>query len=141
MRAAVASAAQSGATLKGVRQFSRYGLIGIVNTAFGLGTTIGLQYVAGLGPYAANAGGYAVGLTTSFLLNRAWTFQVYSQPALRFIRFALAFGLAYLANLAALAILVDRVGPLLAQVGAMGVYSALFFILCRNLVFSDRLAS
>jgi putative flippase GtrA len=120
------------------RQLMRYGLVGVANTIVGFGVILALQKFAGLDPYSANAGGYAVGLATSFLLNRAWTFQVSDRPAGRLLRFMLVFAISYTANLGTLALLLDSAGAALAQAVAVVVYSTIFFVLCRVYVFSPQ---
>ena len=54
--------------------FVRYSAVGIINTIVGYGTILLLHSLASLGTYLANAGGYLVGLSVSFILNRSWTF-------------------------------------------------------------------
>lgn len=117
-------------------QALRYGLVGVANTIVGLGTILALQGLAGWGPFAANAGGYATGLATSFLLNRAWTFGARDRAGRRLLHFLLAFGAAYTANLLVLALLLNPLGHLVAQLVAMATYTVLFFILCRRMVFA-----
>jgi putative flippase GtrA len=119
-------------------QLMRYGLVGVANTFVGLGVILILQMLAGLDPYSANAGGYAVGLATSFLLNRAWTFRVSDRPADRLLRFMLAFAISYTANLGTLALLINPVGMVAAQAVAVVVYSTIFFVFCRVYVFAPQ---
>lgn len=120
-------------------QSLRYGLVGMANTVIGLGVILALQ-AAGLSPYSANAGGYAAGLACSFLLNRAWTFDVCDRPAQRFLRFLVAFAPSYALNLVVLAILIVPLGHAVAQALAMVAYSGLFFALCRSVVFTSGTA-
>jgi putative flippase GtrA len=120
------------------KQLVRYGLVGVANTAVGLGVILILQMLLGLDPYSANAGGYAVGLAVSFLLNRAWTFQVSDRPAGRLSRFMLAFAISYAANLGTLTLLIDPVGMVAAQAVAVVVYSTIFFVFCRVYVFAPQ---
>jgi len=51
----------------------RFALVGILNTALSLGTIYLLQNGLGVDYRAANAIGYALGIITSFVLNRIWT--------------------------------------------------------------------
>jgi putative flippase GtrA len=119
-----------------LQQMARYGLVGVANTAVGLGTILALQNLAGIDPFAANPIGYAVGLATSFLLNRIWTFRARDRAAERLVRFLLAFGVAYGANLLTLALLIEPAGASAAQICATVVYSVLFFVLCRAAVYA-----
>ncbi|WP_232277543.1 GtrA family protein [Paenibacillus sp. 481] len=55
--------------------FSRYALIGIVNTIVGLGTIYIFLYVFGWSHLASTFTGNAVGIGCSYVLNRRYTFQ------------------------------------------------------------------
>ncbi|MDR2734867.1 MAG: GtrA family protein [Spirochaetota bacterium] len=61
----------------------RFGLVGLLNTTLGLGTIYLLQNGLGVDYRIANAIGYALGILTSFILNRIWTFKSTDAPALR----------------------------------------------------------
>jgi len=115
----------------------RYAVVGVLNTAIGLGTILVLQAATALGPYWCNACGYAAGLLVSFLINRAWTFGTRDRAIERAVRFLLAFAVAYAANLAMLFASVTylHLGVVVAQVAANIVYSLLFFALCKLVVF------
>jgi putative flippase GtrA len=117
----------------------RFLLVGVVNTAFGLGTIFALKALAGWGDVPANVAGYAVGLCVSFVLNRHWTFAHRGdwRPAL--VRFLLVFAVAYVANLAVLLALRDPagVGNHAAHVAGMVVYTVIFFVGSRAFAFRD----
>lgn len=115
----------------------RFLAVGVANTAVGLGTTWALMGLAGLGEGPANAGGYAVGLTCSFLLNRRWTFAHEGAVLPALLRFLLVFGVAYLANLAAVLFAVRGLGvnPYLAQLFGIPPYTALFYLGSRHFAF------
>ncbi|NLS08331.1 GtrA family protein [Rhizobium sp. P32RR-XVIII] len=119
-----------------LKQLMRYGLVGVANTIVGFGAILILQMLFGLDPYSANAVGYAIGLATSFVLNRIWTFQVSDRPVGRLLRFVLAFAISYTANLGTLTLLLDSVGAVAAQAVAAIVYSTVFFVCCRAYVFA-----
>jgi putative flippase GtrA len=119
-------------------QLVRYGAVGVINTIVGFGAIIVLQTFIGLDPYSANAGGYCIGLATSFVLNRIWTFQVRDRPAGRLLRFVLAFAISYTANFATLSLLLGAIDAVRAQAIAAIVYSLVFFLLCRAYVFAGR---
>lgn len=119
-----------------LKQLLRYGLVGVANTIVGFGAILVLQILVGLDPYSANAGGYAIGLATSFALNRVWTFQVSDRPVGRLLRFVLAFAMSYAANLSTLTLLLSSAGAVAAQAAAAVVYSTVFFVLCRSYVFA-----
>ena len=95
----------------------------------------------GWGDYAANAAGYGVGLTASYLLNRRFTFVV-KTPATpgEMIRFAGAGLGAYAVNLVILtsARSVGYAANPWAQACAMAGYSVTFFLISRFIVFSQN---
>lgn len=117
----------------------RFGLVGLVNTAVGLSAIYFLSWAVGLPPLAANAGGYIIGFTISFLLNRRWTFgDRTSSGALP--RYLLVFCVSYCLNAI---VLLALIGPLgihenLAQLAAVCAYSLCFFVLCRIYVFKSE---
>ena len=115
----------------------RFLAVGVVNTLVGLGTTYALMGLAGFGEAPANAGGYAVGLTCSFLLNRRWTFAHEGPVLPALLRFGLVFGVAYLANLATVLTAVRGLGlnPYLAQALGVPPYTALFYLGSRYFAF------
>jgi len=117
-------------------QLSRYGLVGIVNVAIGFAVIAILTY-SHVSPLLANAGGYAAGLTTSFFLNRGFTFGAGKRTG-TFLPFLLSFIVCYLANLAALytSLPLARIQPLLPQLIGMLTYNVLFFVLMRQWVFA-----
>ena len=120
--------------------FLRYCAVGLVNSAVGYAVIL-LGLRLGLGDYAANAIGYAVGLALSYILQRCWAFAVTTPPSWREgARFLAAASLAYAANLAVLhtARAMGHVGSPLAQAAAMIAYSLSFFALSRFVVFAGR---
>jgi len=118
-------------------QLLRFLLVGVANTAVGLGCIWALIGLAGWADLPANATGYAVGLASSFVLNRRWTFAHRGAlwPALW--RFVLVFGVAYAANVAALLALGEGLGlnRYLAHALATVPYTLLFFAGSRLFAF------
>jgi len=122
-----------------IGQAGRFGASGLVNTALGvfvifLLTALGLNYVL------ANAGGYLVGLMTSFLLNKHWTFRAKGDQKGELIRFLAVFAVGYLVNIAAVAFAVEILGwrALVAQLVGVACYVALSFLGMKFLVFVDK---
>ena len=126
----------------GVRQLVVFGLVGVANTAVGLGTIVLMQTVIGLDPFVANPIGYAAGLVNSFAMNRAFTFRDGDRSPAAATRFLLAFAVAYAANYATLAALIGAfpAHPLAWQVVAMVLYTLVFFVLAKWFVFRERRA-
>lgn len=119
-----------------LRQLVSFALVGVVNTALSL-SVIWLAGALGAGPYLANAAGYAVGLTNSFVMNRAVTFRQTAQSPGAPLRFMLAFCVAYLVNLALLTVglYIDPTREFLWQLPAMVGYTLAFFVLSKWFVF------
>lgn len=118
-------------------QLLRFLLVGLANTAVGLGSIWALIGLAGWNDVPANATGYAVGLTCSFLLNRRWTFAHRGPVWPALWRFLLVFGVAYAANLACMFTLRDALGMdrYLAHAVATVPYTLLFFVGSRLFAF------
>lgn len=124
----------------GIRlQFSRFVAVGILNTGIGLAVIFAAKALLGWNDLAANAFGYAVGLCASFVLNRAWTFRDRGRVGPALLRFLIAFGLAYLVNLATVFGLRDVVGidSYVAQAAGVVPYTVLFFVASRAFVFLE----
>lgn len=121
-------------------QVARFLLVGVANTLVGLAVIFAAKALAGAGDLAANASGYAVGLTLSFALNRSWTFRDRGRLSPAALRFMLAFALAYLANLATVFGLRDLAGvdSYVAQAAGVVPYTALFFLASRAFVFREH---
>ena len=121
-------------------QLLRFLAVGVVNTAVGLGTIFALKALAGWGDIPANVAGYAVGLITSFVLNRQWTFRHQGAWAGALLRFVAVFGVAYTANLLVLLHLRDAwgVNAYLAHALATIPYTVLFFAGSRWFAFRAR---
>lgn len=118
-------------------QAIRFGLVGVANTGVGLGTIYACLFLLGWSDLAANLAGYSLGLIQSFALNRRWTFRSSARLTPAFLRFVAAFGLAYGVNLAlVLALRRENVPPAMAHAAGMVVYTLVFFLLSRRLVFT-----
>jgi len=123
-----------------MKQLSRFVLVGALNTLLGYAVIFGCMYVAGLGPEISNVLGYAVGLLTSYVLNRTFTFGSRARVGREAFRFVTVFLAAYALNFAVLLILVRVAGmhagasQLLAGVFYLGA----FYLLSRHFVFAAR---
>jgi putative flippase GtrA len=120
-------------------QLVRYALVGVLNTGVGYAVIFLCMGVFGWNHVVSNVAGYAVGLATSFLLNRNFTFRSTGAARAELKRFLLIFAVSYLANLAVLVLLVDVMGISSGwtQLIAGIVYSVLFFLLSKYYVFID----
>ena len=124
----------SGMTLGSVCKFLS---VGMVNTAVGLGVIYGAKWFGGWHDGAANFAGYSVGLVTSFVLNRNWTFRHSGSWGGAALRFLLTFAVAYVVNLGIVLVLVDVFGwnGYLAQLFGIPPYTFLFYLGSRYFAF------
>lgn len=115
----------------------RYIAVGVVNTGVGLGTIYLGMYALGLSAEAANLVGYCVGIVTSFVLNKYWTFGNFAAARMQFVRFVGVMGVAYLVNLAAVEICMRLLGiaPYLAQPAGILPYTLVGYLGCRHFAF------
>ena len=94
------------------------------------------MYALRLSPEASNVIGYVVGLTTSYLLNRIFTFRSGGRKLPEFARFVMIFLISFAANFVALtALLHVAVHPIASQLIAGVIYVATSYLLNRSFVF------
>ncbi|MBH0113721.1 GtrA family protein [Novosphingobium sp. YJ-S2-02] len=122
----------------------RFVAVGALNTAIGYGFILG-GLLLGLGDYAANLCGFVLSVPVSYLTHRWLTFRARHRASrAEMLRYALVFALAYLANLAVIAIgrevgmAQGIAGQALVQAGAVGTYAVVLFVLSRLIVFPSR---
>ncbi|MCD8172756.1 MAG: GtrA family protein [Alistipes sp.] len=123
-----------------VRQFMRFVLVGLLNTAIGLGVTYILMGAFSVDYRLANAAGYGVGVLNSFFWNKLWVFGSRNSGAAReFIIFIIIFVICYGLQYWLLTLSVGRLGMnrYLAQLLAMGFYTVLSFVLNRTVTFAS----
>lgn len=87
-------------------QFSRFLTVGVFNTLLGYAVIFVAMYGFGISPEMSNVLGFSVGLVSSFLLSRKFTFRSEGKANAELIRFLIVFLFAYLLNLAILHLLV-----------------------------------
>jgi putative flippase GtrA len=116
----------------------RFAAVGVANTAIGLTAIYVVMFFFQTGPAIANAVGYAIGLSMSFLLNRSWTFGSTQSVSLLLPRFLTVVTVSYLLNLGAVlaATSLAAADPYFAQVLGVGIYTTCVFFGCRRLVFA-----
>lgn len=120
-----------------MQQFARFIVVGVFNTLYGFAIIFGCMYWLGLSAYVSNVIGYACGLITSYVLNRAFTFQSRTRGPSEAIRFLAVFGVAYLANLGLLYACVQwlEMNEGLSQIVAGVAYVGVSFLLNKYYVF------
>ena len=119
---------------------SRFGAVGLLNTLLSLSIMMGLEVALGTAPALANAAGYAVGLTSGFLLSRRFVFRSAAASRATAPRYLLTVLGGFCLNQMVLAELGARLGPggwahLIAQLCAMASYTLSVFLVCRFWVF------
>lgn len=117
----------------------RFAMVGVLNTA--LGYSIILAALAlGCSDLAANGLGYAGGLVLGFVLNSRWTFSTNASMRKRSIaRYAVAFAIAYAANLMAIAggLSLGYQNNPFVHLGGICLYTAVFYIASSRFVFVE----
>lgn len=109
--------------------FSKYILVGIINTAITALLILLLMYL-GLGVYTSNAFGYVAGIIVSFIFNTLFTFST-KLTWKRFIKFIINCGICYVVNLVViyLVLFINNEWIYFAQLCGMGAYTVSGFIL------------
>ncbi len=117
-------------------QLLRYGLVGLASNG-----VLYLAYLAltsvGVGAKLAMSLLYAVGVAQTFFFNKRWSFRHEGAHRATFVRYCASYVIGYAVNLAALHLLVDRLGlPHQVVQGVMIlVIAALLFLLQKLWVF------
>ena len=92
-----------------VGQLTRYGVVGLLSNAVGYLLYLALT-AAGMGPKLAMTLLYALGVVQTFFFNKRWSFRHGGTHGPAFVRYCASYALGYGLNLAALWVLVDRLG-------------------------------
>ncbi len=91
-------------------QLGRFLSVGMLNGLISLLSIYACKGFFHIGDVAANAIGYAAGLTTSFMLNSRWTFAYRGPQLPALIKFLLVAAVAYGMNLLTVVVLIDYFG-------------------------------
>ena len=118
------------------RLFSRFVVVGIINTALGLGVIFAAS--AFVDAFLANLVGYLLIVPVSFLTHRNLSFRDQGKRWSAFWRYIPTIGVGYAANLATLTIALKFVHPLLAQTLAIGSHVAITYVLSHVFVFLNH---
>jgi putative flippase GtrA len=119
---------------------ARFGGAGLITTAVGLALILALDVGLGVDRRLANAAGYLVGAGLGLLLQKTFVFRQTTPVRGATGRYVAVMVFAFALNqavltLAGLALPQDRLGHTLAQLLAMGTYTATQFALFRFWVF------
>jgi putative flippase GtrA len=124
-------------------RFLRFALVGVAGFLVDASVVAVLIRVFAIGPYQARIGSYLFAVTTTWWLNRRFTFRSTSPPARELAAFALTNALGALVNLSVYAAIIAWCGSLgWIPVAAVAVGSlmglCINFLLSSKIVFSAR---
>ncbi len=129
-----------------VQQFARFGAVGMVGTVVDIATVYAAM--ATLGLYAAGLLAYFTAVTTTWALNRAWTFAGRGNGSLvrQWMLFVAANGVGFVLNRGTFVLLVLMVPacaqhPIIAILAGVGAGMFANFNLSRRVVFRPQLTS
>ena len=114
--------------------------MGLLNTAISLSIIMALEQGLGTAPALANAAGFAVGITSGFVLSRRFVFRSAAGPRATAPRYLLTVSAGFCLNQLVLAQATTLLGGggvnhLAAQVCGMASYTVSVFLVCRYWVF------
>lgn len=120
--------------------FFRFLTVGIFNTVLGYIVIFVCMYLINISPETSNIIGYSVGLMSSYLLNRNYTFKSSAKKIPELTRFLIVFLLSYGANYYALLVMVYKldIHEGVSQVCSGAIYVATSFILNKVFVFKEN---
>lgn len=110
-----------------LKQLSRFGMIGILNTILGYGLFV--MFLNWCSYFWALVFSHIIAVTHSYLWNRFWTFKSYRNPLKEFIKFNSVYLMVFFANAIALFILVDALNfdPRIGQLFALPIITIISF--------------
>ncbi|MEM3845541.1 MAG: GtrA family protein [Candidatus Parvarchaeota archaeon] len=119
--------------------FSKYLLVGLMNTIVGYGIIFSLMYV-GVSPEVSNIIGYAIGITVSYVLNKIYTFKSKAHPKKEFPKFVASLLAAYGLNFVTLVICVRilHINAYVSQIISGAVYTLSGFVFVRYFAFKGE---
>lgn len=82
--------------ISGIRQFLKFGLVGILNTVIGTAVMFFSYNVLGLGYWLSSALNYIVGSICSYVLNKRFTFESRRKSKSEIFRFIINISTCYL---------------------------------------------
>ena len=118
-------------------QLGKFLSVGMLNMLVGLLVIYACKWFFHAGDAAANAIGYAAGLTTSFTLNSRWTFAYRGRQLPALIKFLLVAAVAYGMNLLTVLVLIHYAGMNAYIAQAMGIppYTLTTYLASKFIVF------
>lgn len=125
--------------LAGIRQLTRYAMIGIVSNSLGYVVYLLLTFFL-VGPKIAMTLVYLTGATVGYVGNRQWTFTHKGKILPTLIKYCLAHALGYTINFIILYVFVDRLlyPHQAVQFVAILVVAGILFFVFKKFVFADK---
>lgn len=119
-------------------QIARFAIVGLISNAILYVAYLILTFL-GLGHKTTMSMLFAVGVTQTFFLNRRWTFGHSGSTQRAYVRYWVAYGIAYFLDLIMLALFVDLLGykHQIVQGLLAIVIAAMMFFLQKFWVFRD----
>ena len=119
------------------KTFVRFLFVGVLNTIIGYSVIMVLFHLVGLTYGVSYFLSYVVGVVISFFLNRQFVFFSKNHKLYEFFRFLIAFGISYIVSYIFLYLFVEYqiLGENIAFLGGMVIYSILFYLLNKYIVF------
>jgi len=123
-----------------LNELFRFGLVGVLNSLFGLFCIYSFKFLLAFPDIIANATGYFFGLILSFFLNSRWVFVHDRSEKAAAIRFGIVFLVSYVIN-AIVMISWIKFCPKYynySHVAGFFAYSIVFFILSKFWTFKNH---
>ncbi len=119
------------------KTFVRFLFVGVLNTIIGYSIIMVLFHLVGLTYGVSYFLSYVVGVVISFFLNRQFVFFSKNHKLYEFFRFLIAFGISYIVSYIFLYLFVEYqiLGENIAFLGGMVIYSTVFYLLNKYIVF------
>jgi putative flippase GtrA len=114
-----------------MNQFSRFIMVGVLNTLLGYSIIFVCMYLAKMTPETSNVSGYVVGLIVSYILNRNFTFKSKQDRRGEILRFLVVFIISYVSNFVVLIILIHGIG---LHKGVSQVFAGVVYVLASYLM-------
>lgn len=122
------------------KEFFRYVLSGIINTAIGYAVFLICLHVFEWKATTSNGASYAIGLLSAYMMNLMFVFEKSRHSIETIARFLAGFAIAYLINLAALEFFIRKIGlpAEIAQIFAMASYTISFYLINKHFIWKVK---
>ena len=120
--------------------FIKFCIVGCINTTIGLGIIFFLYNIIKFDYRLSNIIGYAIGLCSSFILNKRWTFKSQDASSKELFPFMIVFLVSYFANFFTLLYTSEilRINKNISQIVAMVVYTVINYLGNKLITFANK---